>query len=138
MRDIVAFIGAVLLLCGIPYFLWATGPRLWSDLVHANDFVPAQEHVVTQYRCKNWNLFMFNTCTVEYKATKGGSSDELEDFRFGRAPDARLILMEHKSDRRVVTTNVAIATSINRTILFSLISLFWIFCVIGALNKLRK
>jgi hypothetical protein len=98
-------------------FAWYSGPRLMSDAFHARDFVPAQGYRITNYDCTNWNVFMFNDCTVTFVSLQGGESREITDWRFGPAPDDPIQLLQRRDDPSSLTTDVSLRTLWNRALL---------------------
>jgi hypothetical protein len=101
----------------IGMFLWNSVPRLMSDVWHAGDFVPAQSYTMTNYECTNWNVFMFNDCTVTFVSLQGGGSQQITDWRFGRAPGDRVHLLQRRDEASSVTTDVSLRTLWNRVLL---------------------
>ena len=138
MRSFLHFVGALLFLGGLSYVLVAGAPRIWRDAVHADKYVPAREHTFVDYKCKNWNLFMFNECTSTYTSNKTKRSEELTDWRFGWSPDGGARLLEWKSDPTVVTTDASVATIINRSILYLTGCLLVLLIALGAVMMLRN
>ena len=59
-------IGMTIVFGAIAMSLWNIMPRLMNDAWHARDFVPAQSYTITNYKCTNWNGFMFNACTTTF------------------------------------------------------------------------
>ena len=59
-------IGMTIIFGAIVMFMCNCVPRLMSDLWHAREFIPAQNFTITNYKCTNWNGFMFNDCTVTF------------------------------------------------------------------------
>lgn len=110
-------IALTLVFGGIAFFIWNCVPRLINDLWHARDFVPAQGYAITKYECTNWNLFMFNDCTVTFVSLQSGESRRIMDFRFGRAPSDPVELLQRRDDASSVTTDVSLRTLWNRVLL---------------------
>ena len=106
-------IGITLVFGGIAFFVWNCVPRLMTDVWHARDFVPAQSYKITKYECTNWNLFMFNDCTVTFVPLQGGESRQIWDFRFGWAPSDPVQLLQRRDDASSVTTDVSLGTLCN-------------------------
>jgi hypothetical protein len=110
-------IGIMLIFGTIAVFLWNSVPRLISELWHARDFVPAQSYMITNYKCTNWNLFMFNDSTATYVSLQSGESLQFTDWRFGRAPSGPVQLLQRRDDVSSVTTDVSLRTLWNRVLL---------------------
>jgi hypothetical protein len=110
-------IGITLLFGTIAMFVWNSVPRLISDVWHARDFVPAQSHTITNYKCTNWNVFMFNDCTVTFVSPQSRESREITDWRFGWAPRDPVQLLQRRDDASSVTTDVSLRTLWNRVLL---------------------
>jgi hypothetical protein len=86
-------------------------PRLMSDVWHPRDFVPAQSYMTTDYKCTNWNGFMWNECTVTFVSQQSRESRQITDWRFGRAPRDSIQLLQRRDDassvdHRCVAPNV--------------------------------
>jgi hypothetical protein len=109
-------IGIALVFGAIAMFVWNSVPRLMSDVWHARDFVPAQSYMITNYKCTNWNLFMFNDCTVTFASLQSGESRQITDWRFGRAPRDPVQLLQRRDDVSSVTTDVSLRTLWNRVL----------------------
>jgi hypothetical protein len=91
-------------------------PRLMTEAWHARDFVPAQSYAITNYECTNWNVFMFNDCTVTFASLLGGESRQITDWRFGRAPSGPVQLLQRRDAMSSVTTDVSLQTLWNRVL----------------------
>jgi hypothetical protein len=109
-------IGITLGFAGIAMFVWNSVPRLMSDVWHARDFVPSQSYAITKYECTNWNVFMFNDCTVAFISLRSGESRHITDWRFGRAPRDPVQLLQRRDDVSSVTTDVSLGTLWNRVL----------------------
>jgi hypothetical protein len=109
-------IGTTLVFAGIAMFVWNSVPRLLSDVWHARDFVPAQSYAITKYECTNWNVFMFNDCTVTFVSLQSGESRQITDWRFGRAPRGPVHLLQRRGDVSSVSTDVSLGTLWNRVL----------------------
>jgi hypothetical protein len=109
-------IGITLVFGAIAMFVWNSVPRLMSEVWHAHDFVPAQNYTITNYKCTNWNLFMFNDCTVTFVSLQSGESRQITDWRFGRAPRDPVQLLQRRDDVLSVTTDVSLRTLWNRVL----------------------
>src|SRR5882757_6213569 len=107
-------IGLTLIFGTIAMFIWNSVPRLMSDLWHAREFVPAQNFTIINYKCTNWNGFMFNECTATFVSRQGSESRQITDWRFGRAPRDPAQLLQWRDDASSVTTNVSLQTLWNR------------------------
>jgi hypothetical protein len=109
-------IGTTIVFGAIAMFLWNSVPRLMSDVWHARDFVPAQSYTITDYKCTNWNGFMFNDCTVTFVSQQSRESRQITDWRFGRAPTDPVHLLQRRDDASSVTTDVSLRTLWNRVL----------------------
>jgi hypothetical protein len=109
-------IGMTLLFGTIAMFVWNSVPRLMSDVWHARDFVPAQSYKITNYECTNWNVFMFNDCTVTFVSLQSRESRQITDWRFGPAPSDPVQLLQRRDDVSSVTTDVSLRTLWNRVL----------------------
>jgi hypothetical protein len=107
-------IGLTLIFGTIAMFMWNSVPRLMSDLWHTREFVPAQSFTITNYKCTNWNGFMFNECTATFVSRQGRESRQITDWRFGRAPRDAVQLLQRRDDASSVTTDVSLRTLWNR------------------------
>jgi hypothetical protein len=110
-------IGITLVFAGMVMFAWNIVPRLMSEVWHARDFVPAQSYTIKKYECTNWNLFIFNDCTVTFVSLQSGESRWIMDWRFGRAPSGPVQLLQRRDDASSVTTDVSLRTLWNRVLL---------------------
>jgi hypothetical protein len=106
--------GFTLIFGTIAMFIWNSVPRLMSDLWHRSEFVPAQNFTITDYKCTNWNVFMFNECTATFVSRQGGESRQITDWRFGWAPRGPVHLVQWRDDASAVTTDVSLRTLWNR------------------------
>jgi hypothetical protein len=122
----------------IAMFAWYSGPRLMSDAFHARDFVPAQGYKITKYECTNWNLFMFNDCTVTFVSLQGGESREITDWRFGPALDDPVQLLQRRDDASSLTTDVSLRTLWNRALLALMLAGFGVAFAISLIAKAFK
>src|SRR5262249_52941833 len=109
-----ALLGMTITLGVIALFVWYSVPRLMRDIWHSRDYIPAQNHVMTDYKCTTWNLFMFNECTAKFVSAQSGESQEFTDWRFGWAPRERGRLMQQRDNASAVTTDVSLQTLWNR------------------------
>ena len=91
-------IGTTIVFGAIAMSLWNIMPRLMNDAWHARDFVPAQSYTITDYKCTNWNGFMFNDCTVTFVSQQSRASRWITDWRFGRAPRDPVRLLQQRDD----------------------------------------
>jgi hypothetical protein len=114
MKAMKIILGMMLVFGMIAMFIWNSVPRLTSDLWHSREFVPAQNFTITGYKCKNWNVFMFNECTATFESRQGGESRQITDWRFGRAPRDAVHLVQWRDDASAVTTDVSLQTVWNR------------------------
>jgi hypothetical protein len=109
-------IGVTLLFGTIAVFVWNSVPRLVSDVRHAREFVPAQSYTIKNYECTNWNVFMFNDCTVTFASLQGGEPRQITDWRFGPAPSDPVHLLQWRDDVSSMTTDVSLRTLWNRVL----------------------
>ena len=128
-------IGITLVFATVVMFAWNSGPRLMNEIWRARDFVPAQDYKITNYKCTNWNGFMYNDCTVTFVALQRGPSREITDWRFGRAPRDPLQLLQRRGDASSVTTDVALRTLWNRV---SVALAMVVFAVVGAIGIIAR
>jgi hypothetical protein len=131
-------IGITLLFGTIAMFVWNSVPRLMSDVWHARDFVPAQSYAITKYECTNWNLFMFNDCTVTFVSLLNAESRQITDWRFGRAPSGRVQLLQRSDDASSVTTDVSLQTLWNRVLMALLLVVFGAVLALGLIANAFK
>ena len=122
----------------IAIFVWNSVPRLMSDLWHAGEFVPAQGHTITSYKCTNWNLVMFNDCTTTFVSRQGGESRQITDWRFGPAPHDPVQLLQWRDDASAMTTDVSLRTLWNRLLLAVTLVLSGVFAAIALFVKAFK
>jgi hypothetical protein len=131
-------IGLTLVFGAIAFFVWSCVPRVMSDVWHARDFIPAQSYAITKYECTNWNLFMFNDCTVTFVSLQSGESRQIMDWRFGRAPSGPVQLLQRRDDASSVTTDVSLGTLWNRVLAALGMVGFGAFLAIGLIAKAFK
>ena len=124
-------IKVTLFVVAIGWLLSNSVPRLIGDLWHARDFVPAQDYAVTKYECTNVNGFMLNHCSVTFMSLQSGQSQEITDWRFGRAPSDPVQLMQRRDDASAVTTDVSLRTVFNRLLVVLMLGAFAALLVIG-------
>ena len=117
-------IGLTLIFGMIAMFIWNSVPRLMSDLWHSRDFVPAQNYTITDFKCTNWNGFMWNECTVTFVSRQSSESRQITDWRFGRAPSDPIHLLQWRDDASSVTTDVSLGTLWNRVLVALTLILF--------------
>jgi hypothetical protein len=122
----------------IVMFVCNSVPRLMSDLWHAREFVPAQNFTITNYKCTNWNGFMFNECTATFVSQQSRESRQITDWRFGRAPRNPVQLLQWRDDASSVTTNVSLQTLWNRLLVALMLVLFGAFLTITMVMKALK
>jgi hypothetical protein len=131
-------IGITLIFGTIAMFMWNSVPRLMSDLWHAREFVPAQSHTITSYKCTNWNGFMFNECTATFVSRQSGESRQITDWRFGRAPRDPVHLLQWHDDASSMTTDVSLRTLWNRLLVAVTLVLFGVLLAITLIVKAFK
>lgn len=103
---IAAFAGMVLML--------QDAPRVLFDFQHADEFVPADGMTITEAKCTNWNIGIFDHCKIAFESSDGQQSGRLDDWRFGRAPTGLVQLMQWQGDPTVLTTDISLAGVTNR------------------------
>ena len=106
-------IGVIAAFAGMVLMLQDT-PRVLFDFRHADEFVPAEGVAITEAKCTNWNIGIFDHCKVEYESRDGQQAGRLDDWRFGRAPSGLVQLMQWQSDPTVLTTDISLAGVTNR------------------------
>jgi hypothetical protein len=131
-------IGLTLIFGTIAMFIWNSVPRLVSDLWHTREFVPAQNFTITNYKCTNWNGFMFNECTATFVSNQTRESREITDWRFGWAPSDPVRLLQWRDDASAVTTNVSLQTVWNRLLVAVTLVLFGIILAITLIVRAFK
>jgi len=131
-------IGVTIVFGGIAMFLWDGAPRVMSDVWHARDFVPAQGHRITSYRCTNLNAVMFNHCTVTFVSPQGREPQQIADWRFGRAPQDPIQLLQLRDDASSVTTDVSLRTLWNRVLVALTLVLPGVFLAFTLIVKTLK
>ena len=131
-------IGALVGILGIGVILWSTVPRLWTEYQYVDEFVPAQSLKLTSYRCTNWDLAVANRCTATFQSTVTQATGEITDWRFGRAPTDRIILLQRRDDPSAVTTDVSLRTLWNRIALAGLLALIGPVAAVGFVLKMRS
>ncbi|MGA2127832.1 MAG: hypothetical protein ABSG76_16970 [Xanthobacteraceae bacterium] len=131
-------IGMTIIFGGIVMFVCNSVPRLMSDLWHAGEFIPARNFTITSYKCTNWNLFMFNSCTITFVSQQSRESRQITDYRFGRAPRDPVRLMQWRDDASSVTTDVSLRTLWNRWLQAVTLVLFGAFLMITLFIKAFK
>jgi hypothetical protein len=131
-------IGLTLVFGTIVMFIWNSVPRLMSDLWHSREFIPAQSHTITDYKCTTWNLFMFNDCTVTFVPRQGGASRQITDWRFGWAPSDPIHLLQRRDDASSITTDVSLRTLWNRVLVALTLILFGLFLALGLIASAFK
>jgi hypothetical protein len=122
----------------IAMFLWSSAPRLVSEFWHARDFVPAQDHWIDKYQCTNWNFVMFNDCTATFVSLPSLEPRRFTDWRFGRAPQGPVQLLQRRDDPSVVTTDVSLQTLWNRALFALSIVLVGVFAGFMLIMKALK
>jgi hypothetical protein len=131
-------IGMTIVFGTIAMFLWYSAPRLLDDVLHAGDYVPAQSYRITDYKCTNWNGVLFNECTAKFLSLESGASREITDWRFGRAPQGPVRLLQRRADATAVTTDVSLQTLWNRLALALALLLLGALLAIGLAAKATK
>jgi hypothetical protein len=129
-------IGGFVVILGIGLILWSTVPRLWTDYQYADEFVPARNLKLTRYQCTNWDLAVANRCAATFQSTVTHATGEITDWRFGRAPTDRVVLLQRRDDPSAVTTDVSLRTLWNRIALAGAFALFGLLAVVGFVRKM--
>jgi hypothetical protein len=131
-------IGMTIIFGTIVMFICNSAPRLVSDLWHAREFIPAQNFTITNYKCTNWNGFMFNECTATFVPRQSRESRQITDWRFGRAPREPVQLLQWRDDASSVTTDVSLRTLWNRLLVALTLVLFGVLLTIALVVKALK
>jgi hypothetical protein len=105
---IAAFAGIVMML--------QDAPRVLFDFQHADEFVAARNLEITEAKCTNWNIALFDHCKIEYQSSDGQQSGQLDDWRFGSAPTGFVQLLQWREDLTFVTTDMSLDTVRNRLV----------------------
>ena len=108
-------IGAIAAVAGLVLML-QDSPRVLFDFQHVDEFVEARGLEITEAKCTNWNLGIFDHCEIGYQSSDGKQSGELDDWRFGSAPTGLIQLMQWQDDPAVVTTDVSLDTVTGRLV----------------------
>ncbi len=131
-------LGILLVFGSIAAYAWTSVPRLITEVWHARDFVPAQSYAISDYKCTNWNVFMFNDCTVTFVSRQSRESQQFTDWRFGRAPSGPVQLLQRRDDASSVTTDVSLRTLWNRILVALALVGLGAFLTIGLLANAVK
>jgi hypothetical protein len=131
-------IGMTIIFGTIVMFMYNSLPRLVSDLRHAREFTPAQNFKITNYKCTNWNGFMFNECTATFVSQQSRESRQITDWRFGRGPREPVKLLQWRDDASSVTTDVSLRTLWNRLLVALTLVLTGVFFTITLVVKAFK
>ena len=91
------------------FILFRALPRFYDEWQHAAEFAPAQHAKLVEAKCKTWNLFLFNNCTIKGE-TNTGEKFEIDDFRFGPAPTGSVALLERPTNPPTFSTTTSLAT----------------------------
>jgi hypothetical protein len=124
-------VGMTIIFGTIVMFMYNNVPRLVGDFWHAREFVPAQNFMITDYKCTNWNGIMFNECTTTFMSLQSAESRQFTDWRFGRAPRDPVRLLQWRDDASSVTTSVSLETWWNRLLLALGLILFGFFLMMS-------
>jgi hypothetical protein len=128
-------IGALAALAGLVLML-QEAPRVLFDFQHADEFVPAEGLTITDAECTNWNIGLFDRCTVAYESHDGQRSGELDDWRFGSAPTGLVQLMQWRDDPTVVTTDISLDGVTNRLTFIVAVVILGLFAIYGIAKKM--
>jgi hypothetical protein len=109
MKSLRIILGFLLIGFFAYFILFRALPRFYDEWQHAAEFAPAQHAKLVEAKCKTWNLFLFNNCTVKGE-TNTGEKFEIEDFRFGPAPTGSVTLLERPTNPPTFSTTVSLAT----------------------------
>src|ERR1700676_5222201 len=133
-----AVIGTTIIFGAIVMFMCNSVPRLMSDLWHAREFTPAQNFKITNYKCTNWNWFVFNECTATFVSRQNRESRQITDWQFGRAPGDPVQLLQWRDDASSVTTDVSLRTLWNRLSVALTLVVFGVLFSIALVVKVFK
>ena len=131
-------IGALVVLLGTGSILWNSVPRVWSEYQHADEFVPAQDWRITNYRCANLKLGLFDRCTVTFVSAATHTSRTITDWRFGPAPAERVTLLQLPDNPSAVTTDVSLRTLSNRMAMIASFALFGVLTLFALFRKIAQ
>ena len=115
----------------------SSASRLYAEWTNASDFVPASGSRLKSVECTNISLFIANDCTAT-AVTASGKTVEISDWRFGRAPSGRVLLMQRSSDPDVYSTNVSLDTLTQRLIFLVFMGSFGSYAFLVILGKLVR
>ena len=130
-------VGLIVIFGGIGLML-QDAPGVLFDFQHVDEFVPAQDLKVTSAKCTNWNVAMFDHCTVAFESKTGARSGQLDDWKFGRASTDPIHLLEWQGDSSVVTTDVSLETVRNRLGFVVTAALTGLFFLAGVAVKVTR
>jgi hypothetical protein len=130
-----AVIGAIAALAGMVLML-QDAPRVLFDFQHADEFVPAMGLKITKAECTNWNIGIFDHCTIAFESRDGRQSGELDDWRFGSAPTGLVQLMQWQDDPTIVSTDISLDGATNRLIFVVAVIILGLFAVFGIAKKM--
>jgi hypothetical protein len=102
------------------YVTWfQAAPRFMREWRHADTFVPAWDARIITAKCENFDIVIANNCVVK-AVTKGGEAVEITDWRFGRAPQGQVHLMERDTVPPRYSTDISLRTLDQRLAMFVL------------------
>jgi hypothetical protein len=128
----------IVLFGGLAFLLLGSVPGLLSDLQHRSDFRPAQAAEITEADCTNWNYAMLHQGTVKIRRAANGPEEKLEEWAFGRAPDAQGRLLEAPGEPRAFTTDAAMNELTGRIIFVVVLVAATILFVVGLGLRLAR
>lgn len=129
-------IGGFIVLFGTGSVLWGAAPRLYNEFRYADQFVPAQDLKITNYKCTNWDVGVFDRCVVTFESKATHAVRRITDWRFGRAPAERVVLLQRRDDATAVTTDVSLRTLWNRAAMTAAFALFGILVLFACARKI--
>ena len=103
-------IATFILLCAFTVWILQDAPRVLFDYQHADEFVAAKDLKITDAKCKTWNFFLFNECTITFQSPDRKRPSELVEWKFGRAPTGAVHMLKWRDDPSVVTTDMSLDT----------------------------
>lgn len=129
-----SIIGALAALAGLVLML-QQAPSVLFDFQHADEFVPAEGLTITKAECTNWNIGLFDHCTIAFESQDGQQSGKLDDWRFGSAPTGLVQLMQWQDDPTVVTTDISLDGVGNRLTFVVAVVILGLFAIYGIAMK---
>jgi hypothetical protein len=90
---------------------------------------------ITEAKCTNWNIGIFDHCEIGYQSSDGKQSGQLDDWRFGSAPAGLIQLMQWRDDPAVATTDVSLDTVTGRLVFVVTLVVGSLLLVFGVARK---